>query len=122
MDLWERGQHAGLVGDTKAEGAAREGKATFRGKDEDDTVAWDFHDTVLSGKLQQAVRWATNRDGGGCLLPDDQCTKTERPVAEVLLEKHSDMRVPPLKILRANPSRSMRTCLKQYPSTSQRMT
>ena len=36
----------------------------------------------------------TDRDGGRCLLPDDQCTKTERPVAEVLWENHPDMRVP----------------------------
>ena len=35
--------------------------------------------------------------GGGCLLPDDQCTKTGRQVAEVLREKHSDTRVPPMK-------------------------
>ena len=27
MDLWERGLHAGLVGDAEAEGANREGRA-----------------------------------------------------------------------------------------------
>ena len=27
MDLWERGIHAGLVGDADAEGATREGRA-----------------------------------------------------------------------------------------------
>ena len=59
-------------------------------------VAWSFHKTVLSGKLCQAVRRATDREGEGCLLPDNQCTKTGRPVAEVLREKHPDMRVPPL--------------------------
>ena len=47
------------------------------------------------GKLSQAVFWPTNR-GGGVLL-DDQCTKTGRPVAEVLQEKHPDMRVPPVE-------------------------
>ena len=52
---------------------------------------------MLSGKLRQAVRQATDREGGGCLLPDDQCTKTGRPVAEVLREKHQDMRVPPVE-------------------------
>ena len=52
---------------------------------------------MLSGKLQQAVRRATYREGGGCLLPDDQCTKTGRPVAEVFWEKHPDMRVPPVE-------------------------
>ena len=97
MDLWERGQHAGLVGDAEAEGAAREGRAAFSGKEEDDAVERSYHGTVLSGKLQQAVRRATDQEGGGCLLSDDQCTKTGRPVAEVLWEMHPDMRVPPVE-------------------------
>ena len=84
MDLWERGQHAGLVGDAEAEGAAREGRAAFSDEEEDDAVAWSFHKTVLSGKLQQVVRRATDRKGGGCLLPEDKCTKTGRQVAYVL--------------------------------------
>ena len=74
MELGERGQHAGLVGDADAERAAREGRAAFRGEEEDDAVAREFHETVISGNLRQAVRRATDREGGGCLLPDDQCT------------------------------------------------
>ena len=31
---------------------------------------------MLSGKLRQAIYQATNRKGGGCLLPDYQCKKT----------------------------------------------
>ena len=81
MDLWERGQNAGLVGDAKAEGDAREGRAAFSGEEEEDAVARSFHETVLSGKLWQAVCRATYREGGGCLLPEDLCTKTGRPVA-----------------------------------------
>ena len=65
MDLWERGQHAGLVGDAEAEGAAHEGRAAFSSEEEDDTVERSYHSTVLSGKLQRAVRWATNREGEG---------------------------------------------------------
>ena len=37
MDLWERGQHAGLVGDAEAEGVSRERRRTvnpLRGKTE----------------------------------------------------------------------------------------
>ena len=60
-------------------------------------MAWSFHETVLSGKLQQAVHRATDREGGGCLLQEDLCTKTGQPVAEVLREKHPDMRVPPIE-------------------------
>ena len=60
-------------------------------------MARGFHETVLSGKLRQAVRQATYREGGGCLLPYDQCNKTGRPVVEVLREKHPYMRVPPVE-------------------------
>ena len=94
MDLWERGIHAGLGGDANAEGAAREGRAASGREEEDEAVARIYHDTVFSGKLWQAVHRATNREGGGCLLLDDQCTKSGRPVVEVLREKHPDMRAP----------------------------
>ena len=60
-------------------------------------MAQGFHKTVLSGKLRQAVRQATEREGGGGLLPEDQCTKTGQPVAEVLWEKHLYLRVPPVE-------------------------
>ena len=76
MDLWERGQDVGLGGDAEVEGAAREGRAAFSGKEEDDSMARSFHETVLSGKLRQAIRCATDREGGGCLLPGNKCTKT----------------------------------------------
>ena len=36
----------------------------------------------------------TDQEGGEVLLPDDQCTKTWRLVAEILREQHQDMRVP----------------------------
>ena len=75
MDLWERGQHAGLVGDAEAEGAACEGRSAFSGEEEDDAVAQSFHKTVLLGKLFQAVRRETDREGGGCLLLGEKCTK-----------------------------------------------
>ena len=60
-------------------------------------MARSFHENVLSGKLWQAVRRATNREGGGCLLRGDKCTKIGRLVADVLREKHPDMHVPPVE-------------------------
>ena len=84
-------------GDAKAEGDALEGRAAFGSEEKEDAVARSYQDTVLSGKLRQSVRRSTNREGGGCLLPDDQCTKTGRQVAEVLKEKHRYMRVPPVE-------------------------
>ena len=53
MDLCERGQHAGLVGDTGAEGATREGRAAFSVEEEEDAVARGFHETVLLAKLRR---------------------------------------------------------------------
>ena len=76
MELWEKGLHTGLLGDLETEGAAREVRATSGGEEVDEAVAQSYHKTVFSGKTKQAGRWSTNREGGECLLPDDQCTKT----------------------------------------------
>ena len=122
IDLWKRGQHAGLVRDAEAEGAAREGRAAFSGEEEDDTMARSSHETLLSGKFRQDVRRATDREGGGYLVPGEKYTNTKQPVADVLWEKHPDMHVPPWKTPRAQPLRSIRTYPKWYPSTSRRMT
>ena len=67
MDLWVRGHHAGLVGDAETEGAAQEVRAASSGKERGDAMARSYHDAVLSGKLRQAVRRATDREGVGCL-------------------------------------------------------
>ena len=81
MELWERGLHAGLVGDAKAEGAAREGRAASGGEEEGKAIARSYHDTFLSGKVSQDVCRATEMERGGCLLLDDQCMKPRRLVA-----------------------------------------
>ena len=64
MDFWERGIHEGFVGYAKVGGAAREGRAASGREEEEEAEDWIYHDTVLSGKLQKAVRRATNREGG----------------------------------------------------------
>ena len=51
IDLWERGLHAGLVRDSEAEGAARKGRSSRGGEEEDEAASQSYHDTVLSGKL-----------------------------------------------------------------------
>jgi len=40
------------------------------------------------------VRSLTNRDGGVVLRPDDKCTKTGRPVPEILQDKHPALHDP----------------------------
>ena len=55
----------------RGEGTAREVRAASGGKEEYKVVARSYHDTVLSGSLSQAVHKATDREGGGCLLPEN---------------------------------------------------
>ena len=69
MELWERGLHVGLVGDTKEEGVAMEGRAVSGGEEEDKAAERSYHDTVLSGKLRQTVHWETSREEGGVSPP-----------------------------------------------------
>ena len=43
---------------------------------------------VIEGKLRQAMRWVSNRDGRGVLHPDDVDSKSGKTVVEVLESKH----------------------------------
>ena len=52
------------------------------------------HSTFLAGKLRQEVCHATDSEGGGVLSQLFVLTKTGRPAADVLREKHPDMYVP----------------------------
>ena len=62
LDLWERGIHTGLVGDTLAEGRTQEGLIERGVEEEEDRLVRSFHSTVLLGNLRQAVCCATNRE------------------------------------------------------------
>ena len=64
--------------------------------DDDELVAHHFHNTVAEGKLRQAVRQITNRDGGGILQPKEPDTKTGRRVVDMLSDKHPAIRIPDL--------------------------
>ena len=59
----------GLVGDAEAEGASQEGRAASGGKEEDNIVAQSYHGTVFTAKIWQAIRQATDGDGGGVSPP-----------------------------------------------------
>ena len=101
LDQWDRGIHAGLVGDVLVENRAREGRVERRKEEEEYYLTHSFSITVLSGKLRQTVRRSINCEGG-CLLLGDVCTKTRRPVADVFWYKHHDMCVPPLRKYHVN--------------------
>ena len=50
-------------------------------------IARSYYSTVMSGKLRQAVRWETNRKGGGCLILDYQWNNIGQLVVEVIQKK-----------------------------------
>jgi len=94
MDLWDGGKYDALVDDTEDELLSCVGLG--RRTTDEDAEMRRFNSTVLSSHLRKAVRGLTNRDGGGVLQPDEPCTKTGRPVLEVLRGKHPAMRDPVL--------------------------
>ena len=96
MDLWEEGMYSALVNET-AEEASRGGKNGMGKEGEFESMARRFSSTVMSGQLRKAVRMITSRDGGRVLVPEDLCTKTGRPVREVMQEKHPETRLPNLQ-------------------------
>jgi hypothetical protein len=57
-----------------------------------DNRARAYNAKIFSGRIRQAVRSVTIRDRGGVLGPSDLCTKTCRPIIDVLHEKHPPLR------------------------------
>ena len=79
MNLWDEGKFTALIDNTEAEVLKQFGASSP--PQDKESIARSFNNTVLSGRLRQAVRRLTNRTkGGGVLQPDDKCTKTGRPV------------------------------------------
>ena len=89
MDYWAEGSYDGLISDTIAE--SHPGGAPPAS---DESKARAYNNKVNSGRLRQAVRTLTSRDGGPVLQPSDRCTKTNRPVIDVLRDKHPPLRMP----------------------------
>ncbi len=92
MDSWEAKKFEMLVQDTERTALAQ--LARVRGVETQEQRAKTFARLVLQGKLRSAVRWLTDREKGGVLLPDDVDEKTGESVIDVLQSKHPDAQVP----------------------------
>ena len=68
-------------------------------EEEEDFLTRIFHSMVMSVNMHQVIRWATNREVGGFILLGDVCMKTRQQVADVLRDKHPDIRLPPMEKL-----------------------
>lgn len=91
MDLWDQGKFTALVDDTEAEVMSRHGTHP---EPDADSIARSYNSKVLGGRLRTAVRSLTQRGQGGVLQPDDKCSKSGRPVLEVLRSKHPSGETP----------------------------
>ena len=94
LRLWEEGKFDALIQDITS--AALHGASRGTREVEEEQVARRYNSTVLDGNLRTAVRNLTDGVRGGVLGPEDLCTKTGRPVIEVLRDKHPDQRLPDL--------------------------
>jgi hypothetical protein len=94
IDLWHQGKYDALIHDITTTSLANAGYRSATTDEE--TSAWKYHSAVLDGRIRAAVRGLTSGDKDGVLGPDDACTKTGRPVRDVLAEKHPLLRTPNL--------------------------
>ena len=92
LDAWEAGSYMILVEDTLR--SSTQYLTTVCREETVEHRAKTFHGLVLRGKLRTAVRWITEREKGGVLLPEEQCTKTGKRVLEMIHAKHLDARPP----------------------------
>ena len=87
LDMWEAGQFTALCNEVM-KGAESVAPFCTAGDWKEDgvseNVAARYNSMVLSGKIRSAVRFATERGQGGPYSPDDACSKTGRPVIDVL--------------------------------------
>jgi len=67
-------------------------QSKLRGDSTDEEIAQKYASILQQGRLRQAVRYLTDRDGGAVLSPDDPDSKTGRPVREILEAKHPRLR------------------------------
>jgi hypothetical protein len=91
LEHWEKGSYRNLVN-----GIIRTAQGRTRSQipPTEENFARAYNAKVLSGRICQAGRYVTNRDGGGVLGPTDRCTKTGRPVIDILRVKHPPLREP----------------------------
>jgi hypothetical protein len=93
MDAWEESKFSMLVQDT--ERTLESFLSTKRGGEvTTEQCTKTFHRKMLRGDVRGAVRYLTDREKGGILLPGDVNEKSGDSVAEALKSKHPHARIP----------------------------
>ena len=119
MELWKRGQHAGLVEDAEAD--KEQCHLQWCGGGQCHSAEFSLDSALVEAP---PGRPSGNQPGGGKGV-SSRGTNARKPGDRLQMSSGRSIRTcvsPPLKTLCAQPLRSMRMYLKQYPSTSRRMT
>ncbi len=82
LEAWEEGNFKMLVQTTEWDMKTYLSK--MQGTTLNEQQRKTFHQKMLRGNVRGAVKYLTEREKGGVLLPDDTDEKTGRPVKEVL--------------------------------------
>ena len=89
----EIGKNAALCLDTLAESRYQPERGT---KDNEETAARYLNSKVVNGKIRAAVQGIREQGKSKVLFPGDLDSKTDRPIMDVLRDKHPTMRTPDL--------------------------
>ena len=100
MEDWLAGRYKMLVKTLYREGLIFLGRGQQQMLEAE--VHLQYNNLLITGKIRETVRFLTGRDQGGILLPMDACTKTGKPVEEMLREKHP----PPSLLLQQHSQRT----------------
>jgi hypothetical protein len=101
MDAWEEGNFAMLVQDTERTMAAN--LTHKQGITMEEQRAKTFHGKMLRGDVCGSVRYLTEREKGGILLPGEINEKLGDEVSKVLESKHPAARTPSPESLQPYP-------------------
>ena len=89
MVMWKRGEYQCIVEDTLR--AMKSSLSTARGATTSEQQAKVFDAKVKGGNIRAAVRYITDREGGGVLAPDEIDDKSGKTVINALRDKHPPM-------------------------------
>ena len=70
---------------------------------------------VKGGRISSSVKMVTNRDLGGLYRPTDACSKTGRPVIDILREKHPEGIIPDISHFDTYSERTTTECQTSMP-------
>ena len=76
----------------EAETHFKQQQSKLRGNLTPEQLAKNFATKVQRDGVTRAIRWLCDRDGGTVLSPDDIDSKSKKPVSEVLIDKHPELR------------------------------